>query len=88
VLALQGAAEPGPTFQLGRLAVAVRRNAHRDQLLRARRSSSDQGVALEPLLGQESHMIARAASADSLVLVPQGDGEVVAGETVRYLPLA
>ena len=88
VLALQGAAEPGPTFEHGRLAAAVRRNAHRDELLRARRSYADDGVVLEPLTGQESHMIAHAASADSLVLAPRGDGELAAGETVRYLPLA
>jgi molybdopterin molybdotransferase len=88
LLALQGAAEPGPTFRHGRLAAAVRRNAHRDELLRARMSSSDTGVTLEPVTGQESHMIARAAAADALVLVPRGEGELPAGETVRYLPLA
>ncbi len=33
-------------------------------------------------------MIARAAAADALVLVPRGEGELVAGESVRYLPLA
>jgi molybdopterin molybdotransferase len=88
LLALQGAAEPGPMFRHGRLAGAVRRNPHRDQLLRARTSATDDGVALEPVTGQESHMIARAATADALVLAPQGEGELPAGETVRYLPLA
>ncbi len=88
LLALQGAAEPGPTFRHGRLAAAVRRNPQRDQLLRARTSASDDGVTLEPVTGQESHMIARAATADALVLAPQGEGELPAGETVRYLPLA
>jgi len=29
----------------------------------------------------------RAAGADALVLVPRGDGELAAGETVRYLRL-
>ena len=32
-------------------------------------------------------MIARAAGADALVLVPSGEGELAAGERVRYLPL-
>ncbi len=87
VLALQGAAEPGPVFRQGRLATAVRRNAHRDELLRARTRMSENGVMLEPLTGQESHMIVRAAAADALVLAPRGEGELAAGEAVRYLPL-
>jgi hypothetical protein len=33
-------------------------------------------------------MIAAAASADALVLSPRGEGELAAGEVVRYLPLA
>jgi predicted xylose isomerase-like sugar epimerase len=32
-------------------------------------------------------MIARAAGADALVLVPSGDGELASGATVRYLEL-
>jgi molybdopterin molybdotransferase len=88
VLALQGAAEPGPLYSDGRLASAVRRNAQRDQLVRARMRSSDDGMVLEPVLGQESHMIVRAAGADALVLAPRGDGELAEGERVLYLPLA
>ena len=88
VLALQGAAEPGPVYQEGRLARAARRNAHRDEFLRARTHGSDDGVVLEPVSGQESHMIARAATADALVLAPRGKGKLAAGERVRYLPLA
>ena len=45
------------------------------------------GVSLEPVSGQESHMIVRAAEADALVLVPRGEGELPAGSVVRYLPL-
>jgi len=88
VLALQGVAEPGPVYQEGRLAAAVRRNEQRDQLVRARLHSSDDGVVLEPVTGQESHMIVRAAGAAALVLAPRGKGELAAGERVRYLPLA
>jgi molybdopterin molybdotransferase len=88
VLALQGAREPGPRFALGTLAAAVRRNDARDELARARSSSTDGGVVLEPVAGQESHMIARAAEADVLVFVPRGEGELAAGRPVRYLPLS
>jgi molybdopterin molybdotransferase len=88
LLALQGAVSPGPVFREGRLAAPVRRNAQRDELLRARSRSSDDGIVLEPVTGQESHMIVRAAAADALVFAPRGDGELAAGETVRYLSLA
>jgi molybdopterin molybdotransferase len=88
LLALQGAVTPGPVFREGRLATGVRRNAHRDEFLRARTRVSDDGLVLEPVTGQESHMIVRAATADALVLAPRGEGELAAGETVRYLSLA
>jgi molybdopterin molybdotransferase len=88
LLALQGATVPGPVFFEGRLGATVRRNAHRDEFLRARSVPSEDGVLLDPVIGQESHMIARAAGAVALVLAPRGEGELVAGERVRYLPLA
>jgi molybdopterin molybdotransferase len=88
LLALQGATVPGPVYLEGRLAAKVRRNALRDEFARARSTPSDDGVLLELLVGQESHMIARAATADALVLLPRGEGELQAGERVRYLPLA
>jgi molybdopterin molybdotransferase len=88
VLALQGHADPLPRFEPGRLAAAAKRNTARDQLVRARTRSGDDGaVLLEPLAGQESHMIARAAAADALVLLPRGEGELPAGAAVRYLRL-
>ena len=87
VLKLQGAADPGPRFLVGRLARSVRRNPARDQLVRARSSVDDDAVELEPVTGQESHMIVRAAGADSLALVPRGDGELAAGTPVRYIQL-
>jgi molybdopterin molybdotransferase len=88
VLALQGASTPGPVFREGRLATGVRRNAHRDELVRARTRATDDGITLEPVAGQESHMIVRAAGADALVFAPRGDGELAPGERVRYLSLA
>ena len=88
LLALQGAKVPGPVFFEGRLAAAVRRNPHRDEFLRATSAASENGILLVPVRGQESHMIARAAAADALVLAPRGEGDLAAGESVRYLPLA
>jgi molybdopterin molybdotransferase len=87
VLALQGAADPGPRFSAGRLAETVARNPGRDDLMRARTDVTDDGIVLSPVTGQESHMIVRAAEADALVLVPRGEGELAAGDSVRYLPL-
>jgi molybdopterin molybdotransferase len=88
VLALQGHAHPLPRFEPGRLAAAAKRNAGRDQLVRARTSDAEDGaVLLEPLVGQESHMIARAAGANALVHLPRGEGELPAGAPVRYLRL-
>jgi molybdopterin molybdotransferase len=87
LLALQGAANPAPSYETGTLAVAVRRNTERDQFLRGNREGGDGLPRITPLRGQESHMIARAASADVLVHVPRGEGEVPAGETVRFLAL-
>jgi len=54
--------------------------------VRAVHSRVEDGV-LEPIRGQESHMIARAAAADAILHVPRGDGEIAAGSPVRFLPL-
>jgi molybdopterin molybdotransferase len=88
VLALQAAAEPLPRFEPGRLAASVRPNAHRTELVRARSRVVDGAVELEVLKGQDSHMIARAAGADVLVLVPAGEEELPPGAAVSFLRLA
>lgn len=87
LLALQGSTEPRPPWASGLLAAAVRRVPARDDLLRARSALSADGVTLTPVTGQESHMIARTATADALVHVPRGDGVLAAGAAVRYLRL-
>lgn len=87
LLALQGLGDPRPELEVGSTAVSLRRNEHRDEFVRARRSFGEAGVVLAPLAGQESHMIVRAASADALVHVPRGPGEIPAGALVRYLAL-
>ena len=88
VLALQGVADPLPRFEPGTLMRAVRPNAARTELMRARSRLVDGEVELEVLSGQESHMIARAAGADALVLVPPGDEELAARSRVSFLRLA
>jgi molybdopterin molybdotransferase len=85
VNALLGVPDPLPSYRRGVLARAVRRNPHRDEFLRARRSDHDGEVVLEPLSGQESHMIVRAGQADALVAVAAGDGEVPAGAVISFL---
>jgi molybdopterin molybdotransferase len=87
LLARQGAYDPYPRFSVGRAFAALRQNPHRDEFMRAIRRDGADAVELEPIRGQESHMIARAAAADALVHVPRGDGEISAGAAVRYLPL-
>ncbi len=87
IRALQGLLDPAPPFRSGRLAVAVQRRPRRDDFQRARAERSGDEIVLRPLDGQESHMIARAARADSLVHVPRGEGELAAGAHVRYLAL-
>ena len=81
--ALQGAREPLPVFDTAELASPLRRGPGRDELVR---SEVRDGVA-EPLPGQESHMIVRAARANALVHVPRGEGTLEAGSRVRYLRL-
>ena len=87
IRALQGVPEPLPRFDRGRLAGGRRRNPERDELVRARLRPSEDGPLLEPLSGQESHMIARSAGADALVLIPRGEGELTDGAPVGYLRL-
>jgi molybdopterin molybdotransferase len=87
LLALQGHAAPRPVFRPGRLGRPVALLPGRDSLLRARTRVESGEVVLDPLTGQESHMIAHAATADALVLVPKGDGELEPGTPVEYLSL-
>ena len=85
--ALQGLTEPLPRFEPGTLAAPLRRNDARDELVRARSRLDRNETVLDPVSGQESHMIASAAGADALVHVPRGDGELEAGAAVRWLRL-
>jgi molybdopterin molybdotransferase len=85
--ALQGLPEPLPRVEAGRLAAALRRNDARDEYVRARARLDRNEIVLEPVSGQDSHMIVRAAGADALVHVPRGEGELAAGSVVGWLRL-
>jgi len=87
VRALQGLADPLPVLDEARLSTALRRNGARDDFVRARVRSTADGLFVEPILGQESHMIVRSATADALVHVPRGEGELAAGSRVAWLRL-
>jgi molybdopterin molybdotransferase len=87
--ALLGLADPGPRYERGVLASAVQRNPRRLEFLRALASHGEDGeTSLEPVQGQESHMIVRAARADALVVVAPGEDELPAGTPVRFVPLS
>jgi molybdopterin molybdotransferase len=88
VNALLGLPDPEPAFRLGVLGSATRRNPERDEFIRARTRRDGDNVVLEPISGQESHMIARSGRADALIEVEAGEGELSTGSSVRYLPLA
>jgi molybdopterin molybdotransferase len=87
LLALQGLADPRPAFRPGVLGRATKQLPGRESLLRARARFDGDLVVLDPLSGQESHMIARAATANALVLVPRGEGDLGAGHPITYLDL-
>jgi molybdopterin molybdotransferase len=84
---LEGEANPWPPFEVGMLLRSARRDPRRDELARALAVVGDDDVLLDPVSGQESHMIARAAEANALVLIPRGEGELESGSRVRYLRL-
>ncbi len=84
--ALEGT-DPGPNYLAGRLGADRPRSADRDELARAQIRVDGDDVVLDPLSGQESHMIVRAAQADALVLIERGEGTVAEGDPVRYLRL-
>ncbi len=82
--ALQGERDPEPRYRRAALAAPITPDSRRDELVRARLTADGE---LEPLSGQESHMIARAAAANALVFVPTGPESLPRGSTVRYLPI-
>ena len=87
LLALQGHPDPAPPFRPGTLASEVRPRPERDDFVRARVTWSDGGALLDPIVGQESHMIVHTTAADAIVHVPRGTDVLAAGRAGR-LPAA
>jgi molybdopterin molybdotransferase len=87
VKALLGLPDPEPAYRQGVLARAMQRNRERDEFVRARARVEGERVLLEPIEGQESHMIVRAGKADALIAIDAGEGELAAGSAARYLEL-
>jgi molybdopterin molybdotransferase len=87
IRALQGERDPLPRFEAGVLAAELRQTPARDEFARARSHVDQNGTVLEPLRGQESHMIVRTAAAGALVHVPRGDGVLAAGASVAWIRL-
>jgi molybdopterin molybdotransferase len=87
LLALQGHPDPAPPFRPGILAADVRQRPERDDFVRARTTWNAEDALLDPILGQESHMIVRTTGADAIVHVPRGTDVLEAGTSVRFLLL-
>jgi molybdopterin molybdotransferase len=87
LLALTGHADPGPPFRPGVLVAPIAQRPERDDFVRARVTWGEDGALIEPIVGQESHMIAHTTAATGLAWVPRGPGSLPAGSRVRFLPL-
>ncbi len=87
LLALQGHPDPAPPFRPGVLAREVRPRPQRDDYVRARVLWDEAGPQLDPIVGQESHMIVRATPADAIVHIPRGAEPLPAGTRIRFLSL-
>ena len=88
LLARQGAREPEAELppRAGHVGASAQSAPRRVRARDARAEAAD-GFDLAPIVGQESHMIVRAAAADALIHVPRGEGETRAGEMLRFLAL-
>jgi molybdopterin molybdotransferase len=83
--AMQGAAQPARP--VARLAHEVAPLETRDHAMRCRLRAGSAGMELAAQDAQDSHLIAHAASADALALIPAGREPLPAGALVEYLPL-
>jgi len=83
--AMQGAAQP--VRPVARLAHDVTPLATRDHAMRCRLVAGAEGMELRAQDAQDSHLIAHAAVADALALIPAGSDPLPAGTLVSYLPM-
>jgi len=87
LLALQGHPDPAPPFRPGTLAREIWPRPERDDFVRARVTWSDGGALLDPIVGQESHMIVHTTAADAIVHVPRGTEVLAPGARAGFLLL-
>jgi molybdopterin molybdotransferase len=87
LLALQGHPDPAPPFRPGTLAGEIRPRPERDDYVRARVTWSDGGALLDPIVGQESHMIVQTTAADAIVHIPRGTETLPPGARADFLAL-
>jgi molybdopterin molybdotransferase len=81
--ALQGGRSE-PRRGIARLNAAIPRNPQREQAIRVRLVSGEDGLQAEPTQGaQGSHVLTSMLGADGLALIEAGDGEAAAGERVE-----
>lgn len=83
--AMQGATPPARA--VGRLAAPVSRLRNRDHAMRCSVVPSPEGMLLVPQEAQDSHLIAHAAAADAVAIVPAGEGDEPAGSLLEYVVL-
>jgi molybdopterin molybdotransferase len=80
--ALQGA-DPAATRAQATLDVAVPRNPHREEAVRVRLESADDGWHATPTGPQGSHVLTSMLGADALARIAQGEGTAQPGERVE-----
>ena len=86
VNALLGLPAPLPAFRRGRSPRASAATPSGTSSS-GRRAENGGEPVLDPVAGQESHMIVRAGRAAALAWIQAGEGELAAGAAVRFLPL-
>jgi molybdopterin molybdotransferase len=81
--ALAGADPGGGTRVHGVLDIAVPRSPSREQVIRCRLDTRDDGFHVRPTKEQGSHVLTSMLGAGAYALVPAGEGELAAGERVE-----
>ena len=85
--ALQSRPDITPPTRRARLSENVGASGPRAHYMRARLTQTADLPLIAPFAPQDSHLLGILADADALMIRPPGDGPVVAGTLVDYLPL-
>lgn len=84
--ACMGFPKPKPIRTQARLTAAIRHKPGRMEFVPGQMQVQPDGLDVEPILGQGSHMLGGLARADSLIEVPADSLELVAGQAVWMVP--